>query len=143
LLGRAQVLVARALAVWAGPAGPHESRPAYLEIRETAASRYHLLWRTPVLSGMLLPVVLELPEGITATVEPVVQMLPDSRLERRKIEAEDGLAGARLSFVGLEATITDVSSIPSGATVAPRPRSSGRPSPSSCSRRSRTPARCS
>lgn len=94
--------------LWTGPAAAHESRPAYLEIRELAEGRYDLLWRTPRLSGMPLPVVLQLPEGVTDAVEPMVQILPDSRLERRRIEAADGLFGARLSFVGLEATITDV-----------------------------------
>ena len=29
----------------------HETRPAYLEINETAPGRYDVLWRTPVLSG--------------------------------------------------------------------------------------------
>ena len=40
----------------------HESRPAYLEIKERAPSRYDVLWRTPVLSGMRLPVVLKFPD---------------------------------------------------------------------------------
>ena len=39
----------------------HESRPAYLEINETSPGRYDVLWRTPVLSGMRLPVMLAMP----------------------------------------------------------------------------------
>ncbi len=38
-------------------AGAHETRPAYLEIRETSPGLYSVLWRTPVLSGMRLPVL--------------------------------------------------------------------------------------
>jgi hypothetical protein len=39
----------------------HEIRPAYLDIREIAPGQYSVLWRTPVLSGMRLPVILKLP----------------------------------------------------------------------------------
>jgi hydrogenase/urease accessory protein HupE len=86
----------------------HESRPAYLEIEETAPGSYTLLWRTPVLAGQRLPVVLRLPEGVRELREPIVQQLADSRLERRWIEAgAGGLAGKRIDFDGLQLTITD------------------------------------
>jgi len=87
----------------------HEARPAYLEIRETAPGRYDLLWRTPVLSGMRLPVVLKVPEGVRTVGEPTIQELTDSLLERRTIDAGPaGLAGKRIEFPGLQLTITDV-----------------------------------
>ena len=87
----------------------HEARPASLEITEMASGRYDVLWRTPRLGGLPLPVVLKLPEGVRNVVEPVVQELPDSRLERRLIETgEGGLAGRRIEVIGLQATITDV-----------------------------------
>ena len=87
----------------------HEVRPAYLGIEETAPGRYELLWRTPVLSGMRLPVELKLPEGVRDVGEPTRTELTGSLLERRVIDAgESGLAGRRLEFVGLPATITDV-----------------------------------
>ena len=87
----------------------HEARPAYLEIRETGPGRYDLLWRTPVLAGMRLPVGLRLPEGVRNLHEPTVQQLTDSLLERRSIDAgPGGLAGRRIEFPGLQVTITDV-----------------------------------
>jgi hydrogenase/urease accessory protein HupE len=90
-------------------AGAHETRPAYLEINETGPGRYSVLWRTPVLSGMRLPVVLKFPDGVRDVTEPVVQELTDSLVERRVVEAESGtLAGERIQFPGLQATITDV-----------------------------------
>jgi hydrogenase/urease accessory protein HupE len=90
-------------------AGAHEVRPASLEIRETAPGRYDVVWRTPVLSGMRLPVVLRFPDGVRDAGEPTVQELTDSLLERRSIDAgEGGLAGKRVEFPGLEGTITDV-----------------------------------
>ncbi len=89
-------------------ADAHEARPAYLEITETAPGRYDVLWRTPVLSGMRLPVALKLPAVARDVTPPAVRELSDSLVERRVIEADGGLAGARIEFVGLQATITDV-----------------------------------
>jgi len=86
----------------------HESRPAYLEINELTPNRYTILWRTPVLAGMRLPVRLELPPGVRDVTPPVVRELSDSRIETRLIESPDGLAGKRIDFVGLQGTITDV-----------------------------------
>jgi hypothetical protein len=86
----------------------HESRPAYLEIKETAAGQYSVLWRTPVLAGMRLPLVLTMPDGVRDLKKPVVQELTDSLVERRSIDAgSKGLAGKRLEITGLQLTITD------------------------------------
>ena len=90
-------------------AAAHEVRPAYLEIKEVARGRYDVLWRTPVLSGMRLPVVLKLPEDVRTVRPAAVQELTDSLVERRTIATSpDGLSGRRIEFRGLEATITDV-----------------------------------
>ncbi|WP_291987782.1 HupE/UreJ family protein [Candidatus Accumulibacter sp. ACC007] len=86
----------------------HETRPAYLEINETAPGRYDVLWRTPVLSGRQLPIVLKFAEGTRNLTEPALRELPDSLLERRVIELPGGLADTRIDIVGLQATITDV-----------------------------------
>jgi hydrogenase/urease accessory protein HupE len=83
----------------------HEIRPAYLQIDEAGPGRYQLLWRTPVLSGMRLPVVLRLPDEIHDVTGPATQQLYDSLVERRLIDAG---ARGRIEFVGLQATITDV-----------------------------------
>src|SRR5262245_27754956 len=86
----------------------HEVRPAYLEIKETAPGQFSVLWRTPVLAGMRLPVALKLPVGAQNLKEPVVQELTDSLVERRWIDAgPNGLAGERIEFRGLQLTITD------------------------------------
>ena len=87
----------------------HEARPAYLELKETAPGRFSVLWRTPVLAGMRLPVLLQLPESVKNVEEPSVQELSDSLVERRSIDAgPNGLAGKRIEFPGLQLTITDV-----------------------------------
>ena len=87
----------------------HEARPAYLEIKETSPNQFSVLWRTPVLAGMRLPVALIMPADVKKLKEPVEQELADSLLERRWIDAgATGLADKRIEFRGLQATITDV-----------------------------------
>src|SRR6266487_591742 len=87
----------------------HDSRPAYLEIKEIAPQQFSVLWRTPVMSGMHLPVILKLPDEMRNLKEPVVQQLTDSLVERRWIEVgPKGFAGRRIEFPGLQLTITDV-----------------------------------
>src|SRR6266581_7134887 len=93
---------------FASLAQAHDSRPAYLEIKEIAPQQFSVLWRTPVMSGMRLPVILKLPDEVRNLKEPVVQQLTDSLVERRWISAEpDGLGGKRIEFPGLQLTITD------------------------------------
>lgn len=93
----------------AATASAHEARPAYLEIKEIAPGQFSLLWRTPVLAGMRLPVRLKVPGELRNLKEPLVQELADSLIERRVLDAgAGGLAGKRIDFVGLQLTITDV-----------------------------------
>jgi hydrogenase/urease accessory protein HupE len=97
------------LLVTASVAWAHEVRPAYLEIKETAPGQYSVLWRTPVLAGMRLPIVLKLPSDVKEVREPSVQELADSVVERHWIDAgPNGLAGKRIELPGLQLTITDV-----------------------------------
>ena len=86
----------------------HEARPAYLEIKETAPGQFSVLWRTPVLAGMRLPFVLQMPESVRNVKPLEVDELADSLVERRWIDAGlNGLAGKRIGISGLELTITD------------------------------------
>ncbi|MBE2244568.1 MAG: HupE/UreJ family protein [Burkholderiaceae bacterium] len=102
------LLLLASLLVWPA-ARAHEARPAYLELKERAPGQYDVLWRTPVLAGMRLPVALKLPDGVKNLAEPTLQELTDSLLERRTIDAgPQGLAGRRIEFPGLQLTITDV-----------------------------------
>ena len=95
--------------IYGSIAHAHELRPAYLEINETAPGRYEVLWRTPINAGMQLPIVLKLPDDTRNIIPPSVTEFSGQQLERRLIDAgNNGLAGKRIEFVGLQATITDV-----------------------------------
>ncbi len=102
--------VALLLALFLSPlASAHEIRPAYLDLKETAPGQYDVLWRTPILSGMRLPIVLQMPEGVRNLRDPTFDQLADSLVERRWLDAgPDGLQGKRIDFLGLQLTITDV-----------------------------------
>jgi len=103
---RALLLVVMGLMPFASLA--HEARPAYLEIKETEPGQFSVLWRTPVLAGMRLPLVLLMPEGVRNVKPPAVEELADSLVERRWIDAgPNGLAGKRIEIAGLQLTITD------------------------------------
>jgi hypothetical protein len=105
--GRLMLLLA--LLLGGALAHAHEARPCYLEVTETAPGQYALLWRKPVLAGMRLPVMLQLPDGVRDLRDPAVDELTDSLVERRWISAgSGGLAGQRIAFPGLQVTITDV-----------------------------------
>lgn len=109
-MSRVLALLACVFAVFAAaaPAHAHEVRPAYLQIDEIGPDRYAVTWRTPLLSGMPLPVALGFPDDVRTVSGPGVQELPGSTIERRVIDAPGGLAGQRIDFVGLQLTITDV-----------------------------------
>ena len=106
---RVVVGVAVALVAFITASAAHEIRPAYLQIDQTGPNRYNVIWRTPLLSGMRLPVTLRFSEEVKNVTEPATQEMPDSNVERRVIESTRGsLAGKRVDLVGLQATITDV-----------------------------------
>jgi hypothetical protein len=73
-------------------AAAHDVRPAYLQIDPLGADRYTLIWRTPLLSGAPLPVVLDLPAEAETLSQPAIQTLPGSLIERRVIAVQGGLS---------------------------------------------------
>ena len=103
-------LLALAVVLLAVPmsASAHEVRPAYLQIDQVGPARYSVLWRTPMISGMRMPVILRYSDGIKVVTGPSERQLPDSLIERSIIEAPGGLVGQRITFFGLQASITDV-----------------------------------
>ena len=108
-MSRRRVMTTAGLLACVSCAWAHEPRPAFLDIKETASGRYEVLWRTPLNAGMRLPIALRFGDDVRNLTEPVVQELNDSLIERLSIDTgPEGLAGRRIGFAGLEATITDV-----------------------------------
>ena len=78
------------IVAFASAANAHESRPAYLEIDETAPGRCDVIWRTPLNAGMRLPIGLKFSEDVSNVTAPAVRELPDSIVERRIIKVTEG-----------------------------------------------------
>lgn len=86
----------------------HEIRPAYLEIKETAAGQYRVVWKRPILGEVALRLDLRLPETCRYQDTPTRYVTPRSLIERRVIACgEGGVAGQLVGIDGLEASITD------------------------------------
>ena len=68
-----------------------------------------MFWRTPISAGMHLPVALKFPDDTRNVTAPSLKEFSGLLLDHRWIDAgKNGLAGKRIEFVGLQATITDV-----------------------------------
>ena len=87
----------------------HEVRPAYLELRQTAADTYDVLWKVPGSGDNLrLGLYLELPEGSVNVTAPRGAMVNNAFSERWTVGRPGGLTGGTLHIAGLSATMTDV-----------------------------------
>ncbi|MCH8959943.1 MAG: HupE/UreJ family protein [Bacteroidetes bacterium] len=90
------------------PAQAHESRPGYLELRETAPGRYEVLFKVPRKGGARLKMYATLPETCTPVVPTATYATPGALIERTTVTCEGGLVGQRIVIQGLEALLTDV-----------------------------------
>lgn len=87
----------------------HEVRPAYLELRQTGADTYDVLWKVPTRGDdMRLGLYVELPDGCVNISEPRGVFAAGSFTERWSVKRTGGLAGGTIRIAGLAATMTDV-----------------------------------
>jgi hydrogenase/urease accessory protein HupE len=96
------------LMLWA-QASPHEVRPAYLQIDETAPDRFDALWKQPSVGTLAVHLVPRLSNGLLDT-PPDEEYTANSFVIRRwkgRAVAREAFDGATLSIEGLEHTLTD------------------------------------
>jgi hydrogenase/urease accessory protein HupE len=106
---RCFILFAVLGALIAQPARPDELRPGYLELRQTAAGTYSLLFKIPARGEDLrLAIYLSLPEGTQGVGPPRASFSDGAYVERRTIRRDGGLTGREVTIEGLSATSTDV-----------------------------------
>ena len=102
------LLLACLLAFMSG-ASAHEVRPAYLELRQTAADTYDVLWKVPGLNdNMRLGIYVAFPDGSTNLSEPRGVFVNSAFIERWTLRRSGGLTGETILIDGLDATATDV-----------------------------------
>ncbi len=98
----AQVLLATAAAA-------HEMRPAYLDLRETVADEFSVLWKVPALGDMRLGLYVRLPGICKPKAESTKAIEENAYLERWTAICTEGLKGREITIDGLRATMTDAS----------------------------------
>jgi len=99
-----------ALLACAPPLAAHELQPGFLELKETAAGRYEVLWKLPSLgsSDARMPIVPVFPENCRQVGEARSDRAGTAWVFTATLECRSGLAGRRIGIEGLEAFVTDV-----------------------------------
>jgi hydrogenase/urease accessory protein HupE len=92
----------------AGLAQADVFRPAYLEVRETGADRYEVLWKLPVQGDLRLGVQVRFPTGTTELTPRQGMHSGTVYVERWQISRPGGLAGQTLRIDGIASGVTDV-----------------------------------
>ena len=97
------------LAVLTGAAFAHESRPAYLELKQINDHTYDLLWKVPARGPkMRLGLYVRLPVDCKIVKPARSLFLGGAFVERYTISRAGGLTGAEIYIEGLSTTLTDV-----------------------------------
>ena len=86
----------------------HEVRPGYLELQQTAAESWSVLWKVPAQGDMRLSIHPRFPEDCGLASEPIAFSVSGAYIERTSIACKGGLAGRAIGVDGLAATMTDV-----------------------------------
>jgi hydrogenase/urease accessory protein HupE len=102
------VVATIALLVSAGPAYAHETRPGFLELRETGRGTYAFLWKKPSGGEVEIYIAPILPDACRLATAGRQQLTPGALVVRGTLRCEGGIEGRTLAIDGLESTITDV-----------------------------------
>ena len=86
----------------------HEVRPGYLEMRQTDASTYAVLWKVPAVGDMRLSIHPRFPENCKTVADVTRYRTSDSYAERLLLTCPGGLVDRTIAIDGLAATMTDV-----------------------------------
>ena len=101
------ILACLAQAVVALPAVAHELRPAYLDIRETAAEEFAVVWKVPALGDLRLGLYVRMPDACKPKSEPVGSIEGGAFFERWSMICAGGIKGQEIAIDGLRSTLTD------------------------------------
>jgi hydrogenase/urease accessory protein HupE len=87
----------------------HEVRPAYLELTQTGAETWEVLWKVPARGeDQRLALHVELPPGSVNLTPPLGAAANNAFTARWTVRHEGGMAGEIVRIAGLTATLTDV-----------------------------------
>jgi hydrogenase/urease accessory protein HupE len=101
-------LMLAALAAGAPIAAAHESRPGFLELRETGPETYSFLWKKPSGGEIEIYIAPIIPKECRLATSGQQQLTPGALIVRGTLRCEGGIQGKTVAIDGLESTITDV-----------------------------------
>ncbi len=85
----------------------HEVRPAYLELRETSAGTYAVLWKVPARGDLRLGLYARFPDTCSEISPRSTYQVDGAFIDRSTVACGGGLAGYAISIDGLRDTRTD------------------------------------
>ncbi|TAX28962.1 HupE/UreJ family protein [Rhizobium leguminosarum] len=91
----------------AASATAHEMRPAYLEMQETRADEFSILWKVPARGDLRLGLYVRLPKTCVPNAERLRSIEANAYTERWVTVCKGGLKGAAIGVDGLASTMTD------------------------------------
>lgn len=86
----------------------HETRPGFLEMRETGPARYSFLWKKPSGGEIEIYIAPILPKECRLATAGQQQLTPGALVVRGTLACDGGIEGKTIAIDGLESTITDV-----------------------------------
>lgn len=92
----------------AAVARAHEVRPGYLQIRQSSAETYDVLWKVPARGDLRLGIHVRFPDHCAPSGEALHFQTRDAFHERSVLTCTGGLEGGVVEVEGLVATLTDV-----------------------------------
>jgi hypothetical protein len=105
MIVRAAVVI---LLLFAAAASAHEVRPGYLELQETEAEQFDVLWKVPARGELRLGIYALLPDNCEETSRVVTRSVGGSFTDLWSVSCAGGLEGGTIYIDGLAATLTDV-----------------------------------
>jgi hydrogenase/urease accessory protein HupE len=106
---RLALVLAAGLALAGGRAAlAHESRPGFLELRETGPETYSFLWKKPSGGEIEIQIAPVVPKECRLATPDRQQLSPGAVIVRGTLTCRGGLAGKTIAIAGLESTVTDV-----------------------------------
>jgi hydrogenase/urease accessory protein HupE len=91
------------------PLHAHEARPAYLQLQQTAADSYDVLWKLPGQSeGRRLALEVRFAPDVSVRTRLPAMISPNAVVQHWQVQREGGLDGTAIQILGLEFTLTDV-----------------------------------
>lgn len=104
----ASLLMLVLMTVLAAPAIAHWASPGYLELKQSDANTYSVLWKVPLQAGNPMPLSPVLPENCVEQTPVTTARIATAVIHRWIARCDGGLTDRAILIDGLPTTVTDV-----------------------------------